>query len=68
MSNLEAGDRVAVLRPDGGEIEYRGTVVFHEGECVFVLPDGDKLPDPVEVSADRVVPATRQPRPGPPAW
>jgi hypothetical protein len=27
MSRLEAGDRVAVLRPDGGEIEYRGTLI-----------------------------------------
>jgi hypothetical protein len=55
MSRLEAGDRVAVLRPDGGEIEYRGTLIFREGRCVFVLPDDDDLPDAVEVSADRVV-------------
>jgi hypothetical protein len=57
MSKLEVGTRVAVHRPDGGEIEYRATVVGQEGDCVFVLPDGDDLPDPVEVSADRVEPA-----------
>jgi hypothetical protein len=57
MSKLKAGDRVAVLRPDGSEIEYRGSMVGREGDCMFVLPDDTDLPDPVEVSADRVLPA-----------
>jgi hypothetical protein len=58
MCKLEVGDRVAVLWPGGAEVEYRGTVAGREGDCVFVLPDETDLPDPVEVSADRVQPAT----------
>jgi hypothetical protein len=54
MGNFKKGDRVVVLRLDSHEIECHGS---YAGECspmMFVLPDDDELPDPVEVGADRV--------------
>ena len=56
MSRFRKGDRVIVLRADGDEIDIRGCYVGENGRIMFVLPDDDDLPDPVEVGADRVLP------------
>ena len=54
MSNFKDGDRVIVLRAGSDEIECRGCYAGEDGPIMFVLPDDDELPDPVEVGADRV--------------
>ncbi len=58
MSDFKTGDRVVVLRLDSDEIECHGCYAGESGPIMFVLPDddGDDLPDPVEVGADRVFP------------
>jgi hypothetical protein len=56
MSDFKKGDRVVVLRLDSDEIECRGCYEGASGPIMFVLPDDDDLPDPVEVGADRVFP------------
>jgi hypothetical protein len=60
MSYFKTGDRVVVRRLDSNEIECRGRYVGECGLIVFVLPDDDDLPDPLEVGADRVVPEKGQ--------
>ena len=55
MSEFKKGDRVVVLRLDSDEVECHGCYAGETGPIMFVLPDGDDLPDPVEVGADRVV-------------
>ena len=54
MSDFKTGDRVVVLRLDSDEIECHGSYTGERGPIMFVLPDDDDLPDPVEVGADRV--------------
>lgn len=54
MSDLRAGDRVVVVWPDTGQIEYHGRYAGRCGPLVFVLPDDDDQLGPVEVGADRV--------------
>jgi hypothetical protein len=54
MSDFRKGDRVVVLRLDSDEIECHGCYQGASGPIMFVLPDDDDLPDPVEVGADRV--------------
>jgi hypothetical protein len=54
MSDFKRGDRVVVLRLDSDEIECHGCYAGETGPIMFVLPDDDDLPDPVEVGADRV--------------
>jgi hypothetical protein len=56
MSDFKRGDRVVVLRLDSDEIECHGRYTGETGPIMFVLPDDDDLPDPVEVGADRVFP------------
>jgi hypothetical protein len=56
MSDFKRGDRVVVLRLDSDEIECHGCYAGQTGPIMFVLPDDDDLPDPVEVGADRVLP------------
>jgi hypothetical protein len=60
MNYFRTGDRVVVLRLDSDEIECHGRYVDERGPIMFVLPDDDDLPDPVEVGADRVLPETSQ--------
>jgi len=56
MSDFNKGDRVVVLRLDSDEIECHGSYAGEWGPIMFVLPDDDDLPDPVEIGADRVLP------------
>jgi hypothetical protein len=56
MSGFEKGDRVVVLRLDSDEVECHGCYTGQDGPILFVLPDDDDLPDPIEVGADRVLP------------
>ena len=56
MSGFKKGDRVIVLRLDSDEIECHGCYEGALGPIMFVLPDDDDLPDPVEVGEDRVFP------------
>jgi len=56
MSDFKKGDRVVVVRLDSDEIECHGCYEGESGPIMFVLPDDDDLPDPVEVGADRVFP------------
>jgi hypothetical protein len=56
MSDFRNGDRVVVLRIGSDEVECHGCYKGESGPMVFVLPDDDALPDPVEVGADRVFP------------
>jgi hypothetical protein len=56
MGDFRQGDRVVVLRLDSDEIECHGCYAGQSGPIMFVLPDDDELPDPVEVGADRVLP------------
>ena len=56
MSDFKKGDRVVVLRLDSVEIEFHGCYKGETGPIMFVLPDNDELPDPVEVGVDRVFP------------
>jgi hypothetical protein len=60
MSDFRAGDRVVVLRLDSDEVECHGCYAGESGPIMFVQPDDDDLPDPIEVGADRVVPEKRQ--------
>lgn len=60
MSDFKTGDRVVVLRLDSDEIECHGSYWGESGPIVFVLPDDDDLPDPVEIGADRVLPEKGQ--------
>jgi hypothetical protein len=55
MTDFSHGDRVVVLRLDSDDIECYGSYAGESGPIVFVLADGDDLPDPIEVGADRVV-------------
>lgn len=68
MSDFKKGDRVVVLRLDSDEIECHGCYEGKTGPIVFVLPDDDDLPDPVEVGADRVFPEKSHRRAGLAAW
>jgi hypothetical protein len=56
MADFRKGDRVVVLRLNSDEIECHGCYTGESGPLMFVLPDDDDLPDPVEVGADRVLP------------
>jgi hypothetical protein len=56
MSKFQEGDRVVVLRLDSDEVECHGCYAGETGPMMFVLMDGDDLPDPVAVGADRVLP------------
>jgi hypothetical protein len=58
MSDFKKGDRVVVLRLASDEIECHGCYEGESGPIMFVLldDDGDDVPDPVEVGADRVLP------------
>jgi len=56
MSAFRQGDRVVVLRLDSDEVECHGCYVGETDPIMFVLPDDDDLPEPIEVSADRVLP------------
>lgn len=60
MSNFKTGNRVVVLRLGSDEIELHGSYAGECGPIMFVLPDDDDLPDPVEVGADRVFPEKSQ--------
>jgi hypothetical protein len=64
MSDFRAGDRVVVLRLDSDEIECHGCYAGESGPILFVLPDGDDLPDPVAVGEDRVLPEKSHHRAG----
>jgi hypothetical protein len=55
MTDFNNGDRVVVLRLDSDEIECHGCYAGESGPIIFVLPDDDDLPEPIEVSADRVL-------------
>jgi hypothetical protein len=59
MSDFRQGDRVVVLRLDSDDIECHGSYAGRSGPIMFVLPDNDDLPDPIEVGADRVRPEKR---------
>jgi hypothetical protein len=61
VSDFREGDRVVVLRLDSDEIECHGCYAGESGRIMFVLPDGDDLPDPIEVGADRVFPESHRP-------
>jgi hypothetical protein len=61
VSGFRKGDRVVVLRLDSDEIECRGCYTGESGRIMFVLPDDDDLPDPIEVGADRVLPESHRP-------
>lgn len=61
MSDFRDGDRVVVLRLDSDEIECHGCYAGESGPIMFVLPDDDDLPDPIEVGADRVLRESRRP-------
>jgi len=63
VSDFRQGDRVVVLRLDSNEIECHGSYAGETGPIMFVQPDDDDLPDPIEVGADRVVPEKRRYRP-----
>ena len=56
MSDFKKGNRVVVLRLGSDEIEWHGSYAGESGPIMFVLPDDDDLPDPVEVGANRVFP------------
>lgn len=56
MSDFKRGDRVIVLQLDSAEVECHGRYEGETGPIMFVQPDDDDMPDPVEVGADRVVP------------
>jgi hypothetical protein len=56
MNDFKEGDRVVVLRLHSDETECHGSYTGERGLIVFVLPDDDDLPDPIEVGADRVFP------------
>jgi hypothetical protein len=60
MSDYKRGDRVVVLRLDSDEIECHGSYAGDSGPIVFVWPDDDDLPDPIEIGADRVLPEKRR--------
>jgi hypothetical protein len=60
MSDFKKGNRVVVLRLGSGEIEWHGRYAGERGPIMFVLPDDDDLPDPIEVGADRVFPEKSQ--------
>jgi hypothetical protein len=60
MSDFKKGDRVVLLRLDSAEIECQGSYAGECGPIMFVLPDDDDLPDPIEVGADRVFPEKGQ--------
>ena len=60
MSTFREGDRVVVLRLDSDEIECHGCYAGESGLMMFVQIDDDDLPDPVAVSADRVLPEKRR--------
>jgi hypothetical protein len=62
MNHFNRGDRVVVLPLDSDEIECHGCYAGESGPIMFVLPDDDDMPDPVEVGADRVLPEKRQRR------
>jgi hypothetical protein len=61
MSDFRDGDRVVVLRYGSDDIECHGCYAGESGRIMFVLPDGDELPDPMEVGADRVLPEKNRP-------
>lgn len=63
MSDFKKGDRVVVLRLDSDEIECHGSYTGECGRIVFVLPDDDDLPDPIEVGGDRVLGEKTERRP-----
>jgi hypothetical protein len=56
MSDFKKDDRVVVTRLDSDEIECHGCYVGEQGPTLFVIPDNDDLPDPIEVGAGRVFP------------
>jgi hypothetical protein len=60
MSDFKQGDRVIVLRLDTDEVECHGRYEGQTGPIMFVLPDDEDLPDPIEVGADRVLPEKRR--------
>jgi hypothetical protein len=60
MSDFKKGDRVVVLRLHSDEIECHGGYAGESGPIMWVLPDDDDLPDPIEVGADRVFPEKGQ--------
>jgi hypothetical protein len=63
MNDFKTGDRVVVLRLDSGETECHGRYAGECGPIMFVLPDDDDLPDPIEVGASRVFPEKGPARP-----
>ena len=60
MTDFKEGDRVVVLRLNSDEIECHGSYAGERAPIMFVLPDDDDLPDPIEVGADRVFPEKGQ--------
>jgi hypothetical protein len=60
MSDFNRGDRVVVLRLDSDETECHGSYAGECGPIMFVLPDDDDLPDPIDLGAGRVVPEKGQ--------
>ncbi len=60
MSDFKKGNRVVVLRLNSDEIEWHGSYAGERGLIMFVLPDDDDMPDPIEVCADRVFPEKGQ--------
>ena len=60
MSDFKKGDRLVVLRLDSDETECHGSYAGERGLIMFVLPDHDDLPDPIEVGASRVFPEKGQ--------
>jgi len=64
MSDFNEGDRVVVLRIDSDEVECHGSYAGASGSIMFVLPDGDDLPEPIEVGAERVFAEKGPSRPG----
>jgi len=55
MNDFRVGDRVVVLRLGSDEIECHGCYEGESGSIMFVLPDDEDLPEPIEVGADRVL-------------
>lgn len=56
MNDFRVGDRVVVQRLGSDEIECHGCYEGESGPIVFVMPDDEDVPDPIEVGADRVLP------------
>lgn len=61
MSEFKKGARVVVLRLGSDDIECHGRYAGERAPIMYVLPDDDEMPDPIEVGANRVFPEKASP-------